>query len=94
MTVPAVVLLLVFNYLPLFGLATAFQDYNPLAGVWNSEWVGFDQFEALFADSLFWGALKNTLYLSFVQLVLFFPIPIALALLLNSVLSERVRNLI
>ncbi len=94
MTVPAVALLLVFNYVPLFGLLTAFQDYNPLVGVWNSEWVGFGQFETLFGDSLFWGALTNTLYLSFVQLILFFPIPIALALLLNSVLSERLRNLI
>ncbi|NUT48086.1 MAG: sugar ABC transporter permease [Saccharothrix sp.] len=94
MTVPAVLLLLVFNYVPLFGLLTAFQDYNPLVGVFQSEWVGLYQFEALFSDSLFWGALGNTLYLSFVQLVLFFPIPIALALLLNSVLSERLRNLI
>ncbi|MEV4315049.1 ABC transporter permease subunit [Actinocrispum sp. NPDC049592] len=94
MTVPAVVLLLVFNYVPLFGLATAFQEYDPLVGVWNSEWVGFDQFTRLFADSLFWGALNNTLYLSFVQLVLFFPIPIALALLLNSVISQRIRNFV
>ncbi|GAB2961561.1 ABC transporter permease [Saccharothrix stipae] len=94
MTVPSVALLLVFNYVPLFGLLTAFQDYNPLVGVWNSEWVGLAQFEALFGDSLFWGSLTNTLYLSFVQLILFFPIPIALALLLNSVLSERLRNLI
>ncbi|HEY4453499.1 MAG TPA: ABC transporter permease subunit, partial [Pseudonocardiaceae bacterium] len=94
MTMPAVVLLLVFSYLPLFGLVTAFQDYDPLVGVWNSEWVGFGQFSQLFGDPLFWGALNNTLYLSFVQLVLFFPIPIALALLLNSVLSERLRNFI
>ncbi|MFE9751058.1 ABC transporter permease [Saccharothrix saharensis] len=94
MTAPAVGLLLVFNYVPLFGLLTAFQDYNPLVGVWQSEWVGFAQFEALFSDSLFWGALGNTLYLSFVQLLLFFPIPIALALLLNSVLSERLRNVV
>ncbi|MFE9425593.1 ABC transporter permease [Kitasatospora sp. NPDC006697] len=94
MTVPAVVLLLVFNYAPLFGLATAFQDYDPLIGVWHSQWVGFDQFQQLFGDPLFWESLKNTLYLSFVQLVLFFPVPIALALLLNSVLSERMRNFI
>lgn len=94
MVVPALVLLLVFNYAPLSGLATAFQEYDPLVGIWHSEWVGFDQFQRLFADSLFWGSLKNTLYLSFVQLVLFFPIPIALALLLNSVLSRRMRNLI
>ncbi|MEU8195016.1 ABC transporter permease subunit [Microbispora amethystogenes] len=94
MVAPAVVLLLVFNYAPLFGLFTAFQYYDPPAGVGNSEWAGFDQFRRLFADPLFWGALRNTLYLSLVQLVLFFPIPIALALLLNSVLSVRVRTFI
>ncbi|MFF1478468.1 ABC transporter permease [Streptomyces sp. NPDC058301] len=92
MTVPAAVLLLVFNYIPLFGVVTAFQEYDPLVGVWHSQWVGFDQFQQLFHDPAFWDALKNTLYLSFVQLVLFFPIPIVLALLLNSVVSERLRN--
>ncbi|AUG81809.1 sugar ABC transporter ATPase [Kitasatospora sp. MMS16-BH015] len=92
MTVPAVLLLLVFNYAPLFGIVTAFQDYDPLVGVWHSEWVGLDQFQQLFNDPAFWAALKNTLYLSFVQLVLFFPVPIALALLLDSVVSERIRN--
>jgi putative aldouronate transport system permease protein len=94
MTVPVVVLLLVFNYVPLFGLVTAFQEYDPLVGVWNSDWAGLEQFQRLFGDSLFWGSLKNTLYLSFVQLVLFSPIPIALALLLNSVLSQRLRNFV
>ncbi|WP_374116076.1 ABC transporter permease [Streptomyces sp. CoH27] len=94
MTVPSIALLLVFNYAPLFGLATAFQDYDPLIGVWHSQWVGFDQFRQLFHDPQFWDSLKNTIYLSFVQLILFFPIPIVLALLLNTVLSTRVRNLI
>lgn len=94
MTVPAVVLLLLFNYLPLFGLVTAFQEYDPLLGVSHSDWVGFQQFQQLFADPLFWESMRTTLYLSFVQLVLFFPIPIALAILLNSVLSERTRNFV
>ncbi|WP_037906030.1 ABC transporter permease [Actinacidiphila yeochonensis] len=94
MTLPAVALLLVFNYAPLVGLVTAFQYYDPLDGIRNSQWAGLAQFTALFHDPLFWGALKNTLVLSFVQLILFFPVPIALAVLLNSVLSERLRNLI
>ncbi|MER7482541.1 ABC transporter permease subunit [Streptomyces sp. NPDC126510] len=92
MTLPTVVLLLVFNYVPLFGIVTAFQYYDPLIGVWHSDWAGLDQFKRLLTDPIFWGALKNTLYLSFVQLILFFPIPIALALLLNTVISERIRN--
>jgi putative aldouronate transport system permease protein len=94
MTLPAVLLLLVFNYVPLFGVVTAFQEYDPLSGVSGSPWVGLYQFERLFGDPLFWGAVRNTLYLSFVQLILFFPVPIALALVLNSVLSERIRNFI
>ncbi|MFK0193100.1 ABC transporter permease [Kitasatospora sp. NPDC090308] len=94
MTLPAVVLLLIFNYAPLFGLVTAFQYYDPLVGVRDSEWAGLAQFQQLFHDPLFWGALKNTLWLSLVQLVLFFPVPIALALLLNTVLSERLRNFV
>ncbi|MFC7385083.1 ABC transporter permease [Sphaerisporangium rhizosphaerae] len=94
MVVPAVLLLLIFNYVPMVGVVTAFQYYDPLIGIWSSDWAGFEQFRAIFADPLFWGALNNTLYLSFVSLVLFFPVPIGLAILLNSVLGERVRNFI
>ncbi|AXE90437.1 putative multiple-sugar transport system permease YteP [Streptomyces sp. Go-475] len=94
MALPAVALLLVFSYVPLFGLITAFEHYDPLDGVLNSQWAGFDQFRLLFQDPAFWASLRNTLWLSFVQLILFFPVPIALALLLNSVLSERLRNFI
>ena len=94
MTVPAVVLLILFNYVPMFGTATAFQNYSIYAGFLHSPWVGLQTFQSLFADPLFWGALKNTLVLSVVQLVLYFPIPIALALLLNSILSSKVRSVV
>jgi putative aldouronate transport system permease protein len=94
MTLPAVALLLVFNYLPMVGTITAFQYYDPLDGVRHSEWAGLDNFRQLFGDPLFWHSLENTLYISAVQLVLFFPIPILLALLLNSVLSRRIRSVI
>lgn len=94
MTLPAVVLLLVFNYLPLFGTVTAFEYYDHLVGVLQSQWIGLQNFQQLFQDQLFWEAVENTLAISAVQLVLFFPIPIILALLLNSVLNERLRNLV
>jgi len=94
MTIPALVMLIVFNYVPLVGVITAFQYYDPLVGIRHSEWAGLAQFTALFHDPLFWGALKNTVFLSFVQLILFFPIPIILALVLNTVLSERIRNVV
>ncbi|MFC1409578.1 ABC transporter permease [Streptacidiphilus sp. N1-12] len=94
MTVPAIVLLLLFNYLPMFGTVTAFEYYDPLVGVLHSQWVGVDNFTALFQDPLFWESLENTLAISAIQLVLFFPIPILLALLVNSILSPRIRNIL
>jgi putative aldouronate transport system permease protein len=94
MSVPAMLLVIAFNYLPMFGTVTAFQYYNYIAGFWNSEWAGWDNFEQLFNDPIFWLAFRNTLWLSFVQIVLYFPIPIILALLLNSVLSSKLRSAI
>ncbi|MBC9723621.1 ABC transporter permease subunit [Streptomyces sp. TRM68367] len=97
MTLPAVLLILVFNYIPILGNVVAFQDYDPYAGdngfvaIFNSPWIGFEQFERIFADSAFWHAVQNTLVLFFLQLVLYFPIPILLALLINSVIRPRVR---
>ncbi|GIM91954.1 ABC transporter permease [Paractinoplanes toevensis] len=94
MTLPAILLVLVFNYAPMFGTLTAFQTYSIYAGFWHSPWSGLTTFRRLFSDPLFWSALENTLTLSLVQLVLFFPVPILLALLLNSVLSTKVRTFV
>ncbi|MEV7083630.1 ABC transporter permease subunit [Streptomyces sp. NPDC093516] len=97
MTLPAVLLVLVFNYLPILGNVVAFQDYDPyisdngVVSILNSPFVGLENFQRIFEDSAFWNAVENTLVLFFVQLVLFFPIPILLALLINSVVRPRVR---
>ncbi|MEV0428070.1 ABC transporter permease subunit [Micromonospora sp. NPDC050495] len=97
MTAPAAALLLVFHYLPTLGNVIAFQDYNPFLGdgpldaFLGSEWIGFGNFEVLFTDPLFWDAVRNTLTITAFQLVFFFPLPILLAILLNSVVSGRVR---
>jgi putative aldouronate transport system permease protein len=97
MTLPAVVLVLVFNYLPILGNVVAFQDYDPyisdngIVSILHSPFVGLENFQRMFEDSAFWNAVQNTLVLFFVQLVLFFPIPVLLALLINSVVRPRVR---
>ncbi|MGW5231185.1 ABC transporter permease [Streptomyces nodosus] len=97
MTLPAVFLLLLFNYLPILGNVVAFQDYDPylsdngVVSILHSPWVGVENFRAIFADSAFWSAMRNTLILFFLQLVLYFPVPILLALLINSVVRPRVR---
>ncbi len=100
MVAPGAALLFVFHYLPTLGNVVAFQDYNPylgdspLAAFAGSEWIGFGNFEALFGDPAFWDALWNTLSITAFQLVFFFPLPIALAIMLNSVLSSKLRGFI
>ncbi|MFJ8822777.1 ABC transporter permease [Streptomyces sp. NPDC102467] len=97
MTLPALGLLVLFNYIPLLGNVVAFQDYDPYAStngvtaIFHSPWLGVEQFSRMIDDPLFWDAAKNTVMLFVLQLVLFFPIPIALALLINSVIRPRVR---
>ncbi|WP_371555167.1 ABC transporter permease subunit [Streptomyces longwoodensis] len=97
MTLPAVVLVLVFNYLPILGNVVAFQDYDPyvsdngVVSILNSPFVGLDNFHRMFEDPAFWNAVQNTLVLFSVQLLLFFPVPILVALLINSVVRPRVR---
>ncbi|MFF1548929.1 ABC transporter permease [Streptomyces sp. NPDC058291] len=99
MTLPALLLVLVFSYVPILGNVVAFQDYDPYASdngivsILHSPWVGFDNFQRIFADSAFWDAVRNTLVLFGLQLVLYFPIPIMLALLINSVVRPKVRAL-
>jgi putative aldouronate transport system permease protein len=97
MTLPAVVLILLFNYVPILGNVVAFQDYDPyisdngVVSILNSPWVGLENFQRIFEDSAFWQAVQNTLVLFFLQLLLFFPLPVLLALLINSVVRPRVR---
>jgi putative aldouronate transport system permease protein len=94
MTLPALILLAVFGYTPMLGLVMAFQSYDLYDGFLHSPWVGFANFQQLFTDPGFWHAFTNTLVLFSVQLVLFFPVPIALAILLDSLLSRRARGII
>src|SRR5687767_13673566 len=86
--VPGLIYFVVFRYLPLLGNVIAFQDYSPFLGFQNSPWVGLANFRALFTDPDVGIALRNTLIISFMQLAFFFPAPIILALLLNSMLHE------
>jgi putative aldouronate transport system permease protein len=97
MTLPAVALLVVFAYIPIAGNVIAFQFYSPYAGdgfidsMQNSAWTGLDNFERMLDDSDFWNAVQNTLLYSSLQLIFYFPVPIALALLINSILHSKVR---
>ena len=83
MSFPFLALVLVFNYLPLWGWVTAFQRYKPAKDFWHQQWVGFQWFVELFGDPRFWLALRNTLGMSVLSLLVNFTIPIAFAIMVN-----------
>ncbi|WP_169084267.1 ABC transporter permease [Paenibacillus sp. PL91] len=85
MLLPGVFYFIIFKYIPMFGLAIAFQDYKPFKGIGGSEWVGFKHFERLFTEPDFLNILTNTLLLFGMNILFFFPVPIILALMLNEV---------
>ncbi|WP_241680697.1 ABC transporter permease [Pseudactinotalea suaedae] len=94
-TLPGLALLLAFQYYPLLGNVIAFKDYLPFLGVWDSPWVGLDNFAPLISgDPRFMNALLNTLLITLVQTVVAFPVPIMLALALNALVSERVKRVV
>ena len=86
--VPVALYLIVFKYAPMFGEIIAFKNYRLADGIMGSPWVGFQQFEKLFASKEFYVVLKNTLLLNLYHLAFAFPVPILLAVLLNEVRVE------
>ena len=92
--VPGVLFFAVFAYLPLAGNVVAFQDYSAFRGVFDSQWVGLQNFANLLTDDEVLRALLNTLVISLLQIAFAFPAPIILALFLNSLLSERIKRAI
>ena len=89
---PAVVLTIVFRYLPMGGILIAFTEYNPILGILGSEWVGFDHFTRFLSSPDFMQYLLNTLKLSVFGLLWGFPAPILLAFLLNRIMSSGIKQ--
>jgi len=85
MLFPALLYVVVFSYIPMFGVTIAFKNYNYNDGILKSPWCGFGQFVKFFTGNDFSKLLVNTLGISLLQLVLYFPAPIILSLFLNEV---------
>lgn len=75
---------LIFNYWPMYGVQIAFKNYNVVDGITGSPWVGFEHFERFMNSYLFWPIIKNTVILHTYELIATFPLPIVLALALNT----------
>ena len=89
---PAVVLTLIFKYMPMGGILIAFQDYNPFQDILGSEWVGLEHFQRFMSSPDFQRYLVNTLKLSVYGLLWGFPVPIILAFLLNRIESKKIKQ--
>ena len=89
---PAVLLTVIFKYVPMGGVLIAFQNYNPFKGILGSEWVGFDNFVRFMSSPDFQRYLINTLKLSVYGLLWGFPVPIILAFLLNRIESKKIKQ--
>lgn len=88
--------ILIFEYLPMYGLQMAFRDFKPGNSITNAEWVGLMQFKEFFDNVLWTQIVRNTLRISIYSMVASFPVPIVLALILhineNKVLKKLTQN--
>ena len=89
---PLLVYLLVFRYSPLYFLQIAFRDFRVTRPLEKSSWVGLQYFEEVFSTPGFWDAFRNTLIINLYKLLVCFPVPILLALLLMEIKSEPMRR--
>ncbi|AJY77509.1 ABC transporter permease [Paenibacillus beijingensis] len=84
----------IFKYWPMYGVQIAFKDFSASKGIWGSPWTGFENFQRFFESYNFWNIIGNTVYLSLLNLVIAFPIPILVAVMLNQLRQEKLKRFI
>ncbi|WP_397386584.1 ABC transporter permease [Paenibacillus roseipurpureus] len=94
MFVPVILFYLIFKYYPMTGLVIAFKKYSFIKGIWGSPWAGLDSFKMIFQTKQNFNIIWNTLKLSGLSIIIGFPIPIILALLLNEVRKLQIKRLV
>ncbi len=90
--IPGVVLVFIFRYLPMYGVVLGFKDYKIKSGILFSPWCGLDNFTRFFERRVASNVIWNTVYIGVTQLLITFPVPIILALLLNELHSNKFRR--
>lgn len=94
MMVPGVVALIVFCYVPMYGIIIAFQDFNVFEGYFGSPWVGLQHFKTLFSDPYFFRLMKNTFLLGTLSFLFSFPAPLILALVINECRLNKFKSVV
>lgn len=92
MLLPALVCLILFHYVPMYGVTIAFKDIRIGEALWEGTWVGLKHFERLFSSDLFSTIFKNTLVITFIQNFLLWPLPIIFALIVHNCTSKGIRK--
>ena len=93
-TLPAVVLLILFSYMPMPGIAIAFKDFKMARGIWESDWIGFKQFQKVFTDPNFSRVLLNTVKISLLSLITSFPVTIIFTLMVNELMNLKFKKVV
>lgn len=93
MLIPGLVYIIVFKYIPMYGVAMAFKDYKGIGNIADAAWVGMQNFVKLFSTNAFVRSVKNTIIISLGKLVVGFPMPIILSLLIDNVQHKKVKKL-
>ena len=94
MILPALAYIIIFCYVPMYGIQLAFRKYDFSKGLTGGDWVGFKYFIQYFESPMFWTTLRNTFVISFFTLVCGFPAPILLALGVNSLRQKKLRRVV
>ncbi len=92
MLLPVMVYYIIFKYIPMYGITIAFKDYNVFKGVLESPWCGLEVFQKILGNKNFWEAIKNTLLLNVLTLLVSFPLTIIVSLMLNEVVSAKFKK--
>ncbi|WP_245308339.1 ABC transporter permease [Halalkalibacter urbisdiaboli] len=94
MILPAIICVIIFNYIPMYGIQLAFREYNFAAGLTGGEWVGLKYFYQFIESHMFGDLIRNTLLISLATIIVGFPAPIILALLINQITFKRAKRVL
>ena len=94
MLLPAMIYIFIFCYIPMYGVQLAFKEYSFAKGFLGGDWVGLKYFKQYFESNMFWPTLKNTLVIAVTGIIVGFPAPIILALVINQIRNKRWRKFV
>ena len=92
--IPGLVMIVLFRYVPMYGITIAFKDFNIFEGIMKSQWVGFENFQKLFTTPEFFRIFRNTLLISCYKIIFNFPLPIIIAICLNEMRCLKLKKTI